>query len=90
MILFGYLFEALAASVAGFVGACVVWHELTKIGPFAIQCDDCEGSGEAVGGFPGEDCPTCYGSGEDPDDEWLPYDPDRQRDWDIADRLEAM
>lgn len=92
MILFGYAFEALLACAVGFLIASVLWHEGAKVRPFAIACGDCEGSGSAAdaGGFDGEDCPTCFGSAEQPDDEWMPYDPDRQRDWDIADAQEAM
>ncbi|WP_433658077.1 hypothetical protein ACQPW1_39825 [Nocardia sp. CA-128927] len=42
-------------------------------------CPDCDGTGAAVGGFEGEDCPTCWGTGEVDDNdgtaEW-----DRARD----------
>ncbi|WP_330253053.1 hypothetical protein OG874_00110 [Nocardia sp. NBC_00565] len=38
---------------------------------------------------PGDDY-SCAPAREEDDGEEIPYDPDRQRDWDIADRMEAM
>jgi hypothetical protein len=89
--------------VSAFLAASVIWHELAKVRVPVTACTECGGSGSAAntGGFEDEDCPRCHGSGADPeddeaaedddeDDEETPEDPDRIRDWAIADRMEAL
>lgn len=40
--------------------------ELADILELPPPCPDCRGTGEAAGGYPGEDCPTCHGTSEAP------------------------
>lgn len=61
------------------IGLIDLW--LTGVG-----CSDCGNTGYDADS--GEVCPTCDGDGQ-LDDETMPQDPDRERDWRIADEAGA-
>lgn len=77
IILFCYgVILAIAGATTFLVGSVVSLH-FAGIHALAIVCPDCGGSGDAPGGRPGQECPTCQGAGhiDDDGDAW-----DRARD----------
>lgn len=69
----------------GFVAVSVLLHEFVGVHAYVVICPDCDGPWRDPDY---EGCDTCGGTGE-LDDEEFPEDPDRARDWAVADAMEA-
>lgn len=81
MTFLGNAWEIVATGVLllAAIGLIDLW--LTGVG-----CSDCGNTGRDID--TDETCPTCGGDGQAAD-ETMPHDPDRSRDWELADEAGA-